>query len=55
MTTVEANPRGYETFVMDIATFLDAVHHNDFKIPHRVWLATILAKHLFKLGYKKED
>ena len=48
-------PMDYKELYNDLFIFLDEIHHHDIKVPHKEYLALIIAKHLFKLGYKRED
>ena len=54
MTNTKPKPIDYKELYNDLFIFLNEVHCHDVKVPHKEYLALIIAKQLFKLGYKKE-
>ena len=53
MTNTKPKPMDYKELYNDLLIFLNDVHCHDVKVPHKEYLALIIAKQLFKLGYKK--
>jgi len=54
MTNIKPKLEDYKALYNDLWVFLNEVHHSDIKVPHKEYLALIIAKELFRLGYKRE-